>query len=1178
MLNQVRPSLTGMLCVAFAIMQTGCAGPGGRPSGGAPGPLASPAADVDLSKAYLSLSEVPPKVESPSTEGLRPPLSEKAARQVAKAQQKVAEQRYTEAAIDLERALRRNPSHPVIHRTLATLHWQAGNIERARTHANQSVKFYADDAMAHFILGRCAAVNGDAAGAFASYRTALLCSDIGENLEIAILTHHRLAEVLGLEGYLEAAIGEYEAFEESAMALDDPPSRGPLATLLRSTNGSAGEVKADLLERLGRLADAADAFAPVAAASEGDLETETRYARLLANAGRFDEALDAARRITSDDERTVIQLMFDIYQSAGRPTRIIDDLRARLANRPDDTQLVIVVSDMLAQLDRIDDAVAELQRYIATHADSFEVREKMLDLQIAGRQWVEALRAAAEAIRHHPRRTADIVARIEGVADHEDARAAIIEEVADLDDGDFGSTLLGGLVAAKANRLELARELFEKAHLADASSVEARVALARVYLRQYNYGNAIRIARRKDEEVPQDVALEIVLGDIYERLDKVDEAEGHYRAALQLDRDDPEAMLALAKLFSRSGRSLKAQRRLRVVLNAVPRHEEARELLASHYVHEGKADAAAQQLVELKRLVRNPLAVARADALLSQFRSPNPTAYREQLLEAVSVHGGDVQTWLAIADSYDRVTEADERYDAFFNALKIDPDSEEAAFQLAIVEQRRLEFEESAARLEALLPRRPNRHSWRRRLIETYWITREFDKALALARRQESREDLDEETRTGYRVRIVDSLRFSSRTDEALTLLESWVESSPNKEDWQARLANAYIFDDQPERALPILIDRYDRAPDDRSALQRLVEVLVTADQGDRAAQYALDWVHQDPDNDAAVALLITALQEDEHVDDAIELCRNALLRTFNRQCFQNLIIQRLLQAQRYKEGFSFIESLIDEVFHKIQPVDGGPGRAGLGVDGEDERIRQPNPNASIDELHNRLSELRLNLSRAYILAGDYREAEKMLTAWLEPARDPRWRVLFLRWLVQCYQGMGDERRAIETLERALLLQPDNVTFNNDLAYTLADTGVRLDEAEQMIRYALWRAPRQGAYLDTFGWVLYKKGEFEQALKWLERANDANVGGDSVLLDHLGDAYWRVGKKNDAIKYWEAAVENLKEADESRMIAADMRRVRDGTPAKIEAARSGQQPSVASVAADEAPLRDAGDS
>ena len=152
-------------------------------------------------------------------------------------------------------------------------------------------------------------------------------------------------------------------------------------------------------------------------------------------------------------------------------------------------------------------------------------------------------------------------------------------------------------------------------------------------------------------------------------------------------------------------------------------------------------------------------------------------------------------------------------------------------------------------------------------------------------------------------------------------------------------------------------------------------------------------------------------------------------------------------------------------------------------------------------------------------------------------------------------------------MERTLLLEPADVSLNNDLAYGWIDRGVRLDEAEPMIRYAVSRFPQQGAYLDTYGWLLYKKGDFEGARKWLERARRAMARDDPVILDHLGDACWRFGLEKEALEHWNAAVEIVRKMSEDEVASTDVRRVRDTTSQKVEDARAGRKPGVAPLPA-----------
>ena len=89
-----------------------------------------------------------------------------------------------------------------------------------------------------------------------------------------------------------------------------------------------------------------------------------------------------------------------------------------------------------------------------------------------------------------------------------------------------------GTLALQAGKLEQAETLLKQCRKADASFVPARVALARIYLRTYRYDDALQVARRADQNVAEDTRLEAVLGEVYERLDDLDQAKAHFQAAL----------------------------------------------------------------------------------------------------------------------------------------------------------------------------------------------------------------------------------------------------------------------------------------------------------------------------------------------------------------------------------------------------------------------------------------------------------------------------------------------------------------------------------------------------------------------------------------------------------------------------------------------------------------------
>ncbi|AHC14786.1 tetratricopeptide repeat protein [Salinispira pacifica] len=84
----------------------------------------------------------------------------------------------------------------------------------------------------------------------------------------------------------------------------------------------------------------------------------------------------------------------------------------------------------------------------------------------------------------------------------------------------------------------------------------------------------------------------------------------------------------------------------------------------------------------------------------------------------------------------------------------------------------------------------------------------------------------------------------------------------------------------------------------------------------------------------------------------------------------------------------------------------------------------------------------------------------------------------------------GNIPGSIKNLEEALNIDPENPTALNSLAFIMADQGLRLSVARDYIRRALNIRPDSAAYMDTLGWVLFKSGELEGAMKALKKARD----------------------------------------------------------------------------------------
>ncbi len=113
---------------------------------------------------------------------------------------------------------------------------------------------------------------------------------------------------------------------------------------------------------------------------------------------------------------------------------------------------------------------------------------------------------------------------------------------------------------------------------------------------------------------------------------------------------------------------------------------------------------------------------------------------------------------------------------------------------------------------------------------------------------------------------------------------------------------------------------------------------------------------------------------------------------------------------------------------------------------------------------------------------------------------------------------------AEEKLRKCIEIEPNAPQPYNYLGYMWVERGLNLEEAGKFIRKALEMRPNEGAYLDSLGWYYFKVGKFEDAKRELHNAVNALKEEDSVVYDHLADAYERLGDKPNAIKYWERAL------------------------------------------------------
>lgn len=163
-------------------------------------------------------------------------------------------------------------------------------------------------------------------------------------------------------------------------------------------------------------------------------------------------------------------------------------------------------------------------------------------------------------------------------------------------------------------------------------------------------------------------------------------------------------------------------------------------------------------------------------------------------------------------------------------------------------------------------------------------------------------------------------------------------------------------------------------------------------------------------------------------------------------------------------------------------------------------------------------------LALAYLLRADERfeESIKVLDPLIaSPAGAVNWQLYYMRAVALERSGRWPD--AQRDLDKALSLRPDQPEVLNYLGYSWVNRGERVKDGMAMIEKAVAAQPDEGAFVDSLGWAYYRLGDYPNAVETLEYAVMLDAG-DAEINDHLGDAYWRAGRRDEAKFQWDAVL------------------------------------------------------
>jgi tetratricopeptide (TPR) repeat protein len=173
--------------------------------------------------------------------------------------------------------------------------------------------------------------------------------------------------------------------------------------------------------------------------------------------------------------------------------------------------------------------------------------------------------------------------------------------------------------------------------------------------------------------------------------------------------------------------------------------------------------------------------------------------------------------------------------------------------------------------------------------------------------------------------------------------------------------------------------------------------------------------------------------------------------------------------------------------------------------------------------------EIYTNLAQVYTESRRFGDAEKAVRSAEKLAQNSGEKETLGFLLGGMYERQKKYEQAEQAFKNVLALNPQNAPALNYFGYMLADRGVRLDEATDLLRRALDIEPNNAAYLDSMGWIFYKQNKLPEAESYIRKAIDHD-SHDPTMLSHLGDVLAKSGRSELAAVEWEKSLAEWRRA------------------------------------------------
>ena len=487
-----------------------------------------------------------------------------------------------------------------------------------------------------------------------------------------------------------------------------------------------------------------------------------------------------------------------------------------------------------------------------------------------------------------------------------------------------------------------------------------------------------------------------------------------------------------------------------------------------------------------------------SNGLQSKYREDTEGAIRN-FEQALRYMPDDAASMFELSEQYYNVGRIEEAFQMIQQAASIDPENKWYLMRLGLFYRNMEQYDDFIALYENLTQKYPEDPDILGELIDVYLVTEQYDKAV---QKMNNLEQLigPNDFITEQRLNVY---KRQGNDKKVISELEKLIEQNPENTRYYGMLAQVYAENGKEKEALKTYEKIKELNPEDPYINISLLEFYEKNGNKEKAFDELIAAIRNKKLDLATKSNIydywMNKSQGSPDVNEQARRCGEAFIETHPDSKLGYLILGSY---------YIIIENPAKskELYHKALAIDSTDFYGWQNLIVSESRL---NENENVRD-HAVAAQKYYPMQPVFYwyagVASAVLENNEDAITYLEKGRrytsDKMQMAEFDAFLGDIYHQQGDEEKAFAAYDRALRNNPNNVLVLNNYAYYLAVKNQDLDKALEMSTKAITAEPDNPTYLDTHAWVLYMKGNYKEAEKYMKKALKLLKEPDETYTKH----------------------------------------------------------------------------